>query len=79
MAGGHAEPPITVRLSELNRRPPACMWLSIICHTVGTPAANVTLSASIKSKIDLPSMAGPGNTSLAPVMAAEYGMPQALT
>jgi hypothetical protein len=27
----------------------------------------------------LPSIAGPGNTSLAPVSAAEYGMPQALT
>ena len=29
--------------------------------------------------MDLPSIAGPGNTSLAPVMAAEYGRPQALT
>src|SRR5450830_1768064 len=79
MAGGQAEPPITVRLSVLKRKPPACMCASIICHTVGTPAAKVTFSLSINSKIDLPSIAGPGNTSLAPVMAAEYGKPQALT
>ena len=79
MAGGQAEPPITVRLSVEKRKPPCCIWPSIICHTVGTPAAKVTFSDSIKSKIDFPSMAGPGKTILAPVMAAEYGRPQALT
>ena len=70
MAGGQAEPPITVRFKVEKRRPPACIWPSIICQTVGTPAANETFSLSISSKIDLPSIAGPGNTSLAPVMAA---------
>ncbi len=52
---------------------------NIICHTVGTPAANVTFSLSINSKIDLPSIAGPGNTILQPVIAAEYGRPHAFT
>ena len=70
---------MTVRLSVENRRPPACICASIICHTVGTPAAKLTFSDSINSKIDLPSMAGPGKTSLAPVIAAAYGRPQALT
>ncbi|MDT4843308.1 hypothetical protein FQZ97_772370 [compost metagenome] len=79
MAGGQAEPPMTVRLSLLNFRPLACMWPSIICHTVGTPAAKVTPSASISSYTDLPSSDGPGNTSLQPTSAAEYGMPHALT
>ena len=39
MAGGQAEPPMTVRLSVENRRPPGLMWPSSICQTVGTPAA----------------------------------------
>jgi hypothetical protein len=39
MAGGQAEPPITVRLSVENLRPAGFMWPSSICHTVGTPAA----------------------------------------
>src|SRR3990167_1507610 len=79
MAGGQAEPPITVRLRVENLRLADCMCASIICHTVGTPAAKLTFSDSMSSKMDLPSMAGPGNTSLAPVMAAEYGRPQAFT
>ena len=79
MAGGQAEPPITVRLRWLNFRPPCCIWVSSICQTVGTPAAKVTPSASISSYSDLPSSAGPGKTTLAPVSAAEYGRPQALT
>ena len=49
MAGGQAEPPITVRLSLLNFKFAGFMWLSIICHTVGTPAANVTPSDSMRS------------------------------
>jgi hypothetical protein len=49
MAGGQAEPPITVRLSVEKRSWPACMWPSIICHTVGTPAAKLTRSPSISS------------------------------
>src|SRR3954470_645963 len=79
MAGGQAEPPITVRLSVEKRRPPGFMWVRSICHTVGTPAAKVTPSASISSYTDLPSRAGPGNTSLQPVRAAVYGIPHALT
>ena len=79
MAGGQAEPPITVRLSLEKRKPAGFMWPSSICQTVGTPAAKVTPSASISSYTDLPSSAGPGKTSLQPVSAAEYGMPQALT
>ena len=49
MAGGQAEPPITVRLSVLNFRLLACMWPSSICQTVGTPAAMVTFSVSSSS------------------------------
>lgn len=71
MAGGHAEPPITVRLRVLNLKPPALTWFSNICQTVGTPAAKVTPSDSINSYTDLPSRAGPGNTSLQPVSGAE--------
>ena len=79
MAGGQAEPPITVRLRVLNFRPWLRACVSSICHTVGTPAAKVTPSASISSYTDLPSSAGPGNTTLQPVIAAAYGRPQALT
>ena len=49
MAGGQAEPPITVRLSVEKRSSLACMWPSSICQTVGTPAAKVTPSPSISS------------------------------
>jgi hypothetical protein len=70
MAGAAAEPPITVRckvgiLTLLSR-----MKLSSPSQTVGTPAARVTPSSRISSNSDLPSSAGPGNTSLAPVSAA---------
>ena len=69
MAGGQAEPPITVRLSDEKRKSPCPMCDNSICQTVGTPAANETCSPSISSYTDLPSIAGPGNTILAPVMA----------
>ena len=49
IAGGQAEPPITVRLSVEKRSLPADMWPSIICQTVGTPAAKLTFSPSINS------------------------------
>ena len=49
MAGGQAEPPITVRVSVENLSWLACMCVSSICHTVGTPAAMVTPSPSISS------------------------------
>ena len=46
---------------------------------MGTPALKVTCSDSNSAYSDAPSRNGPGITSLAPVMAAVYGMPQALT
>ena len=49
IAGGQAEPPMTVRLSAGKRNPFAPMWASSICQTVGTPAANVTRSDSNSS------------------------------
>ena len=49
MAGGQAEPPITVRFKWLNRKLPAFKWPNSICHTVGTPAAKVTCSVSSNS------------------------------
>ena len=39
MAGGQAEPPITVRFSVENLRLLGFMWPSSICQMVGTPAA----------------------------------------
>ena len=39
MAGGQAEPPMTVRRIVENFSPAGFMWVSSICHTVGTPAA----------------------------------------
>src|SRR6266702_1451807 len=79
MAGGHAEPPITVRLSDENRTPASRMWVSKPSHTVGTPAEYVTRSLSINSYSDLPSRSLPGNTSFAPVNGAACGMPHAFT
>ena len=49
MAGGQAEPPMTVRFKEEKFKPFGFMWLNSICQTVGTPAAKVTFSASINS------------------------------
>ena len=77
--GGTAEPPIMVRRSELKRSPLPCIWLSNASHTVGTPAAMVTCSASMSSYTDLPSSAGPGNTIFIPASGAPYGRPQPFT
>ena len=38
MAGGQAEPPITVRLSEEKRTPACFIYVSRPSQTVGTPA-----------------------------------------
>jgi hypothetical protein len=38
----------------------------------------LTFSVCNKSVIDLPSRYGPGNTNLAPVIVAAYGIPHAL-
>ncbi len=46
MAGGQAEPPITVRCICGSFKSCCAMWVSSICHTVGTPAAKVTPSAA---------------------------------
>src|SRR5437868_288948 len=79
IAGGQAEPPMIVRFMVLNFRSLFCTCVSRPCQTVGTPAETVTPSASNSSYRLLPSRPGPGNTSLAPTMQAEYGKPQALT
>ena len=70
IAGGQAEPPITVRLKVLNFSSFCFTWLIRPSHTVGTPALKVTFSASNSSYSDLPSRCGPGNTSLAPTIGA---------
>ena len=49
IAGGQAEPPITVRFMVLSLSALASMCESSICHTVGTPAENVTFSCSNRS------------------------------
>ena len=49
MAGGAAEPPITVRLKVENLRLLACTCCSRPSHTVGTPAEKVTFSFSNNS------------------------------
>ena len=52
-------------------------WLG---HTVGTPAENVTCSSSMSAcNVSASPSFGPGNTSLAPTIALEYGKPQAFT
>ncbi len=48
-------------------------------HTVGTPAATVTSSSSMRSIRVGASKLGPLNTCLAPTRVAPKGMPQALT
>jgi hypothetical protein len=45
---------------------------------VGTAAEKVTCSVSSSSRIEAPSIFGPGITSLAPAAGAEKGRPQAL-
>ncbi len=67
MAGGQAEPPITVRSMVEKPAPDSRRWLSRPSQTVGTPAEQVTRSASISSCSDLPSRSLPGITSFAPV------------
>ena len=79
IAGGHAAPPIVVDFSVENLSLFCCMWLIRFIHTVGTAEVLSTFSASISSKRLAPSRPAPGNTSLAPVSGAAYGIPQALT
>src|SRR5262245_59354135 len=68
--GGQAEPPTTVRRNVVNLPLVASTCANKPCQTVGTPAASVTSSLSIRSCSDLPSSHGPGNTSLAPTIQA---------
>ncbi|MNT54545.1 hypothetical protein D3C72_1917150 [compost metagenome] len=49
MAGGHAAPPITVRRKVENFKLFCKAWFSKPSQTVGTPAENVTFSASNSS------------------------------
>ena len=79
IAGGQADPPITVRFIDENLSLFASVCASRPCHTVGTPAEHVTCSASNSSYSDLPSRCGPGNTILQPTIAPTYGRPHALT
>src|SRR5262249_797237 len=79
IAGGQADPPITVRFMVENLKLFDSVYASSPCHTVGTPADNVTFSVSNNSYSDLPSSAAPGMTSFAPTIAAAYGRPHALT
>jgi len=67
---GTAEPPTTMRDRPLGLRPCFFISPSSISQMVGTPAARVTPSLSIISNTLSPSSSGPGNTSLAPDMAA---------
>ena len=70
IAGGHADPPMTLRVMVLNFRRFDSTYASSPCHTVGTPADSVTRSDSNSSYNDLPSSPGPGKTSFAPTMQA---------
>ena len=79
IAGGQAEPPMTVSLKVENLRPFDLTWFSRPIHTVGTPALIVTPSSSNSRCRLAPSSAAPGITSLAPAAAQTYGSPQALT
>jgi hypothetical protein len=49
IAGGQAEPPITVRLKVLNLRLFCFTYVSSPSQTVGTPALKVTFSDSNNS------------------------------
>src|SRR5262249_3029655 len=79
IAGGQADPPITVRLIVEKRRLFVSVYASNPCHTVGTPAETVTFSASSNSYKDLPPSAAPCIISFAPPIGAAYGRPHALT
>jgi len=81
MAGGQARTANHGALEgrEAQARQPACEP-AVICHTVGTPAGKGDfLGLDAVRKSTCRPCAGPGNTNLAPVMAAEYGRPQAFT
>ncbi len=70
MDGGQAEPPITVRV-RLGTFSLAFLSAPIRpCHSVGTPAAQVTFSLLIRFFRLSPSRPGPGSTILLPTMAA---------
>ncbi|MCY1537261.1 hypothetical protein D9M68_727500 [compost metagenome] len=52
----------------------ASKYWNSISHTVGTACEKLTFSSRMSSYRLWPSMCGPGITSLAPTIAAEYGM-----
>jgi hypothetical protein len=65
IAGGQAEPPMTVQRMVLNFRSFAPTCADRPCQTVGTPAEPVTFSCSTSTYRLLPSRARPGKTSFA--------------
>ena len=76
MLRGTAAPPITVRSRSRAVAGPVEI-LQEPSQMVGTPSATVTCSDSSRSHNVSPSLIfGPGSTSLAPVIAHEYGMPR---
>ena len=75
---GAAEPPTTMRQPGVSVRGARSSCSRIAVQIVGTPAATVTCSPSIRSSRLLASRAGPGITSLAPAVTAPNGMPHAL-
>src|SRR5690606_4951654 len=79
IAGGQADPPITLRFRLSSLEPD---WFAAAikpCQMVGTPSATETLYVSIRFTRLTPSRPGPGSTSVHPTMAAAYGVPHAFT
>ena len=70
MASESAAPPTMTRFKARGLRPALRISSSRPIHTVGTPWAQVTFSASINSKRDFPSSARPGITSAVPPIGA---------
>ena len=68
--GGSAEPPTTVRLSVTGFNPEVSSAFSSPSQIVGTPAATVTFSSTIRCARLSPSSRGPGRISRAPTAAA---------
>ena len=79
-AGGAADPPMTMRRSADRSQRLGCASRSarIPSQMVGTPPANVTRSAAMRSSSTSGSSLAPGKTIFAPTSAHACGRPQAL-
>src|SRR6266540_5757228 len=77
---GTAEPPTYIEwIVETSNFPGfASRYCSTPSHTVGTPAAIVTFSLTIRSTTLIGSRCGPGITIFAPTMTHANGRPHAL-